>query len=243
MTTRTVLRGGSVISADGPVRADVAVDGDEIVHVGHVDRDAADTVVDVSGRLVLPGFIDVHSHADGLLGDPDVALALLRQGVTSVIGGQDGVAYAPGDGAYATEYFAAINGPHPSYRGGGVGAYLSAADGTSALNAGNLIPAGTVRFEVCGRHDGPAGDDERRRRPRLSPRGWPPARWGCRAASTTCPASSRTPPSSLPCANRRARRGCLRHPHARRLRGEHRGAGSRRQRRSRGRRAEGPDPH
>src|SRR3954465_4412212 len=76
MTTRTVLRGGSVISADGPVRADVAVDGDEIVHVGQVDRGAADLVVDVSGRLVLPGFVDVHSHADGLLGDPDVALAL-----------------------------------------------------------------------------------------------------------------------------------------------------------------------
>jgi len=161
--TRTVLRGGSVISADGPVRADVAIAGDEIVGVGQVDRDAADTVVDVSGRFVLPGFVDVHSHADGLLGDGEVALALLRQGVTSVIAGQDGVSYAPGDGAYATEYFAAINGPHPSYRGGGVGAYLSAADGTSALNAGYLVPAGTVRFEVCGRHDRPADADERRR--------------------------------------------------------------------------------
>lgn len=161
--TRTVLRGGSVVSADGPVRADVAVDGDEIVQVGRVDRDEADAVVDVSGRFVLPGFVDVHSHADGLLGDPEVALALLRQGVTSVIAGQDGVSYAPGDGAYATEYFAAINGPHPSYRGGGVGAYLAAVDGASAVNAGYLVPAGTVRFEVCGRRDRPAGDDERRR--------------------------------------------------------------------------------
>lgn len=163
MTPRIALRGGSVVSADGPVRADVVVDGAEIVHVGRVDSDAADAVVDATGRLVLPGFIDVHSHADGLLGDPDVAFALLRQGVTSVIAGQDGVSYAPGDGAYATEYFAAINGPHPSYRGGGVGAYLLAADGASALNAGYLVPAGTVRFEVCGRHDRPAGDDERRR--------------------------------------------------------------------------------
>jgi N-acyl-D-amino-acid deacylase len=46
--------------------------------------------------------------------------------VTTVIGGQDGVSYAPGDGAYASEYFAAINGPHPSYRGGGIGALLAA---------------------------------------------------------------------------------------------------------------------
>lgn len=160
---RTVLRGGSVVSSGGPVRADVAVDGGAIVQVGQVDRDAVDTVVDVSGRFVLPGFVDVHSHADGLLGDSEVALALLRQGVTSVIAGQDGVSYAPGDGTYATEYFAAINGPHPSYRGGGVGAYLAAADGTSALNTGYLVPAGTVRFEVCGRSDRPAADDERRR--------------------------------------------------------------------------------
>jgi N-acyl-D-amino-acid deacylase len=163
LTTRTVLRGGSVIAADGLVRADVAVEGEAIVEVGTVARGEGDTVVDVSGRLVLPGFVDVHSHADGLLGDPEVAFALLRQGVTSVIAGQDGVSYAPGDGAYATEYFAAINGPHPSYRGGGVGAYLAAADGTAAVNAGYLVPAGTVRFEVCGRHDGPADDDERRR--------------------------------------------------------------------------------
>lgn len=163
MTTRTVLRGGSVITADGPVRADVAIEGEEIVQVGPVDRHAADTVLDVSGRYVLPGFVDAHSHADGLLGDAEVAHALLRQGVTSVIAGQDGVSYAPGDGAYATEYFAAINGPHPSYRGGGVGGYLAAADGTAALNAGDLVPAGTVRFEVCGRDDGPASDDQRRR--------------------------------------------------------------------------------
>src|SRR5690606_31517057 len=88
---------------------------------------------------------------------------LLRQGVTTVIGGQDGVSYAPGDGAYASEYFAAINGPHPTYRSGGVAGYLAAADGTSALNVGYLVPAGTVRFEVCGRDAGPAGDADRRR--------------------------------------------------------------------------------
>lgn len=163
MTTRTVLRGGSVISAGGPLRGDVAIEAGEVVHVGHVDARAGDAVLDVTGRFVLPGFIDVHSHADGMVGDPQIARTLLRQGVTTVIAGQDGVSYAPGDGSYATEYFAAINGPHPTYRGGGVAAYLSAADETSALNVGYLVPAGTVRFEVCGRHDRPASADERRR--------------------------------------------------------------------------------
>ncbi|MDN4614998.1 amidohydrolase family protein [Leifsonia sp. F6_8S_P_1B] len=163
MSTRIVLRGGSVIGADGPVRADVSIEGGDIAQVGTVGHDPADDVLDVSGRFVLPGFVDAHSHADGLLGDPEVTRALLRQGVTSVIAGQDGVSYAPGDGAYATEYFAAINGPHPSYRGGGAASFLSAVDGASPINAGYLVPAGTVRFEVCGRHDHPASDDERRR--------------------------------------------------------------------------------
>ncbi|KJQ55669.1 N-acyl-D-amino-acid deacylase family protein [Microbacterium sp. SA39] len=171
MTSRTVLRGGSVVGATGVLRADVAIQDGLIADVGHVDARPGDGVVDVSDRLVLPGFIDAHSHADGLLGDPDVALTLLRQGVTTVIAGQDGVSYAPGSGEYASEYFAAINGRHPSYRGGGVDAYLASVEGTSAVNAGYLVPAGTVRFEVCGREDRPAGEDERRRMQKLVAQG------------------------------------------------------------------------
>src|SRR5690606_1148856 len=163
MSTRTVLRGGTVISPAGPVEADVAIEGGEVTQVGRIDARPGDDVVDAGGRFVLPGFIDVHSHADGLLGDPEVARSLLRQGVTTVIGGQDGVSFAPGDGAYATEYFAAINVPHRSYRGGGVAALLAGADGASALNIGYLVPAGTVRFEVCGRDAGQASAAQRQR--------------------------------------------------------------------------------
>lgn len=111
----------------------------------------ATEVVDARGRLLMPGFIDAHSHADGAVFDPEVQRALLRQGVTTVIGGQDGVGFAPGDGAYGTEYFAAINGRHPSYSGGGVAQLLAAYDGTTPLNVATLVPAGTVRFAVMGR--------------------------------------------------------------------------------------------
>jgi N-acyl-D-amino-acid deacylase len=161
MSQRTIIRGGSVVTPTGVARADVAVDGAQIAVVGSVDRQPADTVIDAADRLIMPGFVDVHSHADGSLGDTDVTRALLRQGVTTVIAGQDGVSYAPGDGAYATEYFAAINGRHPGYAGGGVAAYLASVDGASPLNAGYVIPAGTVRFEVCGRRPGPAQPAER----------------------------------------------------------------------------------
>ncbi|MFC7788054.1 N-acyl-D-amino-acid deacylase family protein [Microbacterium sp. MAHUQ-60] len=171
MSARTLLRGGSVISPAGPVAADVAIEAGEVTQVGRIDARPGDDVVDAGGRFVLPGFIDVHSHADGLLGDPEVARSLLRQGVTTVIGGQDGVSFAPGDGAYATEYFAAINGPHSSYRGGGVAALLAGADGVSALNIGYLVPAGTVRFEVCGRDAGPASAAQRQRMAAVVARG------------------------------------------------------------------------
>lgn len=161
MTGRIVLRGGTVVNASGERRADVVLEGAQIVDVGDVMPLSGDTVIDCTDRLVLPGLIDAHSHADGLLFDEQVQRSLLRQGVTSVIVGQDGVSYAPGDGAYASEYFAAVNGPHPTYDGGGVAGYLAAADGTSRLNAAYLVPAGTVRFEVCGRTQTPADDAQR----------------------------------------------------------------------------------
>ncbi|MFE6735906.1 amidohydrolase family protein [Microbacterium sp. NPDC057650] len=171
MSGRTVLRGGSVVTSDGVTRADVAIDGVMIAAVGDVALQSGDVVIDATGRLILPGFIDAHAHADGLLQDPEVTTSLLRQGVTTVIGGQDGISYAPGDGAYASGYFAAINGPHPTYRGGGVAALLASVDGASPLNAGYLVPAGTVRFEVCGRRTGPASADERARMAELVAQG------------------------------------------------------------------------
>ena len=155
-----LIRDVTVVDGDGHVSTpaepvDVVVEGDRIVriepHGASVRTADVDAVVEGAGRLLLPGFVDAHAHSDARVFDPDVQLALLRQGVTTVIGGQDGVSYAPGDGAYASEYFAAINGPHPSYGGGGVGELLASYDGTTPLNQGYLVPAGTVRQEICGR--------------------------------------------------------------------------------------------
>jgi len=155
---RTVLRGGLVIDGTGGQRraADIEITGGRIGAVGDVQALPGDIVVDCRGRFVMPGFIDAHSHADGLVFDPDVQLALLRQGVTTVIGGQDGVSYAPGDGVWASRYFAAINGPHPTYAGGGVAELLASYDDASPLNVGYLVPAGTVRHEVMGMRTGRA---------------------------------------------------------------------------------------
>ena len=77
----------------GASQVDVVLDGEHIVRVeprGTTSVDAAASVIEGRGRLLMPGFVDAHAHVDGLVFDPDVQLALLRQGVTSVVGGQDG---------------------------------------------------------------------------------------------------------------------------------------------------------
>lgn len=158
---RLLMRGGMVVDGDGMRRADVAVDGTTVSAVGDIVAGPGDHVIDCRGRYVLPGFVDTHSHADGLMENESVQRSLLTQGVTTVIAGQDGVSYAPGDGAYASEYFAAINGGHPTYAGGGVAEYLASVDGRSRLNLAYLVPAGTVRWEVCGRSKTPADDAQR----------------------------------------------------------------------------------
>lgn len=163
---RVLIRGGLVVDGEStaPARADVLIEGDRVAAVAAditlEDARPADTVIDADGRLVVPGFVDAHAHAEGAVFDPDVQLALLRQGITTVIGGQDGVSYAPGDGSYASEYFAAINGQHPTYRGSRVADLLRTYDGEIPIGVAYVVPAGTVRHEVMGSVQRPATADE-----------------------------------------------------------------------------------
>ncbi len=152
-----VLSGGLVVDGSGGPQflGDVVVRGDSIESIEAIGYQAQpdDEVIDCRGLVVMPGFIDAHSHADGAVFDDRVALGLLREGVTTVIAGQDGVSYAPGDGGYASDYFGALNGPHPSYRGSRVSDLLATYDDASPVNVGYLVPHGTVRYEVMGMED------------------------------------------------------------------------------------------
>ena len=62
-----VIRGGRVLDGSGnpAFNADVGVLGDEIVRVGDLSDATASRVIDATGLYVVPGFIDMHSHADG----------------------------------------------------------------------------------------------------------------------------------------------------------------------------------
>ncbi len=164
-----VVRGGEVLDGTGapPVRADVGVRDGRVAVVGPLDdghdRAPAGQEVNAGGRYVMPGFVDAHVHADAAVLDPVVQLALLRQGVTTVVLGQDGLSYAPGSPStvdYVRRYFAAVNGTHPSFPGGRVADLLGTYDRTAPVNTAYLVPHGTVRYEVLGAVPRAAGPDE-----------------------------------------------------------------------------------
>ena len=85
---------GRVLDGSGNpwVRADVGIRGDRIAAVGRLAGATAGTTVDARGRLVAPGFMDVHSHAGGALTSPELreARALLAQGLTTLVINPDG---------------------------------------------------------------------------------------------------------------------------------------------------------
>lgn len=93
------LTGGIVVDGTGRDRraADVLITGDRItaiVEPGRGNRHAAE-IINVSGRIVAPGFIDVHTHDDNaVLINPGMA-AKISQGVTTVIGGNCGISLSP----------------------------------------------------------------------------------------------------------------------------------------------------
>jgi len=96
MTYDIAIRGGLIVDGTGapPVRADVGISGDRIVCVGEASEDATRTI-DATGKLVTPGFIDIHTHLDAqVMWDP-ILSSPCWHGITSVVMGNCGLSLAP----------------------------------------------------------------------------------------------------------------------------------------------------
>ena len=131
-----LITGARVFDGTGnPWRgADVAVRGDRIVAIGALGDHPATRVIDASGLILTPGFIDTHSHAAAGLSRPGLstALPLLTQGITTVVVNPDG----GGEIDLASQAVALL------------------ADGLG-VNVGQLVPHGSIRREIVGGVDRP----------------------------------------------------------------------------------------
>jgi N-acyl-D-amino-acid deacylase len=88
----TLIRHARVIDGTGAVARslDVRIVGDRIAAVGTLEPRSGEHVVDATGLTLAPGFIDTHSHHDRGLETARDALAMVSQGVTTIVVGQDG---------------------------------------------------------------------------------------------------------------------------------------------------------
>jgi N-acyl-D-amino-acid deacylase len=141
-----VIRGGTVFDGTGQagVEADLAIAGGRITRIGRVTGRGKEEI-NARGLAVAPGFVDLHSHGDsGLRADPR-GESLVRQGITTIIVGQDGSS--------------AVSGGHPDP----FEAYRSMLEAQRpAVNVASMIGLGSVRGSVVGDADRPATPAELR---------------------------------------------------------------------------------
>jgi N-acyl-D-amino-acid deacylase len=157
-----VIRGGTIVDGSGgdPVDADLAIDGDTIVAVGSVGaRGRAE--IDAAGRIVTPGFIDLHTHLDGQVAwDPSVS-PVSSHGVTTALMGNCSVTFAPvkpTDHSFLADMMESVEDIPSEIILDGMpwdwetyGEYLDSVERNQpVINVGGLVGHAAIRFYVLG---------------------------------------------------------------------------------------------
>jgi N-acyl-D-amino-acid deacylase len=160
-----LISGGTIVDGSGApgFAADVAVvDGQlRIIHDEARRPRQVGTAIDAAGKVVCPGFIDLHSHSGlWILAEPRHE-PKVRQGVTTEVVGVDGNAYAPFRRQEDLEAFVRLNGgldgrPEIPYDWDSVASYLDRFDRGVAVNVAFVVGNSALRIEAIGWEETPA---------------------------------------------------------------------------------------
>ena len=140
-----IIRGGAIFDgiSSASAEGDVVIAGERITIVGGRSTLTGATEIDARGLAVAPGFIDIHSHGDGSINSDRRSESIIRQGITTIVVGQDGSSRALVNGSFRQ--------------------LLASFDAASSVNVASMIGLGSIRSAVVGGSARAATPDEIRR--------------------------------------------------------------------------------
>ena len=151
-----IIRKGRIIDGSGNpwYYGDVGIRGDRIEAIDDLSAASGARVIDARGKIVCPGFMDMHALSDiMLLAEPEHE-GKIRQGITTELLGNDGLSYAPVSPPILQQlrrYLSGLYGnPEIPWNWTSVGDYLSRFDGRVAVNVAHLIPHCVLRLDAMG---------------------------------------------------------------------------------------------
>ena len=155
-----LIKNGLIVdgSLRKPYKGDILIENNKIKKIGKVVEEA-EAVIDASGKIVCPGFIDTHSHSDLIMLVNPYNEIKIRQGITTEILGQDGISMAPLPKQYIEQWkmiVSAFNGESDeiNWEYETTENYLAIMEKNGVgLNQGYLVPHGNIRLEAIGLED------------------------------------------------------------------------------------------
>ena len=161
-----LILNGNLVDGTGAkgIKKDIGIVNDKIEAIGNLKDASANIIIDASGKVVSPGFIDTHAHSDAALLTDPVHENGIRQGITTEILGQDGLSYAPlskENYLINKNYLSGILGDAPDDLDmSSVEKFRSHYHKKCSINTVYPVPHGAIRLEVLGFNDRPlVGDD------------------------------------------------------------------------------------